>query len=227
MVTLQPSSGKSDTSENRELGETSGAPAKAKPPGKRVPMIAIPIMLSVGLLLAVGYVTVRIVAARRATAVIVTAIEKPAPVVASAAAPVANSPATPASAANPESQPATSSAPRVSNPDASLADPQAPGGPTVAQADPSPSLLSDTGEPMDLIAPQHGERYLQIAAISSRAAQKFLSELSRYHLEANIARGPKDGLVRVVIGPFADRESLARTKAEIQNMWPDCFVRTY
>ena len=94
-----------------------------------------------------------------------------------------------------------------------------------AKSDTAPQGTQSGGE--GLIAPRHGERYLQIAAISASVAQKFLAGLGRYNLQASVAPGPHDGLVRVVIGPFPDRESVAAAKAQIESRWPDCFVRLY
>jgi hypothetical protein len=90
-----------------------------------------------------------------------------------------------------------------------------------------PAGVSTGAGDSGLIAPRHGERYLQIAAIPAGAAQKFVAGLGRYNLQASVAPGPNDGLVRVVIGPFRDWEAASALKSQIQAKWPDCFVRLY
>ncbi len=186
--------------------------------GKRVPLIAIPITLSVGLLVAAGYVGNRVMTSRKhATAVVVASAPVLSPLV--AAAPTAPS--------RVEAEPPIEKPPAVQSKVQSSETPVAK-----PPADPSPraavsaiDTADDSGD--GLIAPRHGERYLQIAAISASAAQKFLAGLGRYNLQASMAPGPHDGLVRVVIGPFPDWESVSAVKSQIQAMWPDCFVRLY
>ena len=201
MLTIGSSS-VTHTSSEPELSE-----AVAKNPRKRVPLMTIPVTLAVGLLLGAGYVGYRVIASRHAQVVIV-----------SAPASVPTAPTSPAAEAAPAGTPEVQEVKEKS-----LAESHA-----IPPIEPAPiapnAAKNETG---DLIAPQHGERYLQIAAISASAAQKFISGLSRYNLEANVAPGPHDGLVRVVIGPFPDRESAASIKAQIQTTWPDCFVRLY
>jgi len=199
-------------------------PEEAK---RRVPLITIPITLAVGLLVAAGYVGSRILAAKpQATAVAVASNpagstpETPTvspPVVSlqtGAAQPAQETTvATPAEPAPPAAIPARKEAPRIAS--------------SRVEAKSDSDQVPAQGDNVDLIAPQPGQRYLQIAAISSRMVPKFLSDLSRYNVQASMAPGPREGVVRVVIGPFSDREVLARAKAQIQIKWPDCFVRLY
>lgn len=186
--------------------------------GKRVPLIAIPITLSIGLLVAAGYVGNRVMTSRKhATAVVVASAPVPSPLLA----------AVPAAAPRVEAGPPIKNSPaaqsKVRNGEMPVAK---------RPADPSPraevAAVDSAGDSGGgLIAPQHGERYLQIAAISASAAQKFLAGLGRYNLQASVAPGPHDGLVRVVIGPFPDWDSVSAVKSQIQALWPDCFVRLY
>jgi cell division protein FtsN len=186
-------------------------------PKQRIPLMSIPVILAVGLVVAVGYVAVRVVQSRpHATAVVAqkrtetTAVNRqiaPVPVQAASEKPAETPPApeiaTPAVPGDTAAVPSAISGPKEETP--------------AAQED------ADSG----LISPQHGQRYLQIAAISARYSQTFLAEVSRYNVQARVAPGPNEDLVRVVIGPFSDHESLVAAKAQIQVMWPDCFVRVY
>ena len=196
----------------------------AKDSVKRV-RIAIPVTLVVGLVVAAGYVGSRIIGSRpqQATPVakIVASAPSSAPIKDPAPAPVA-----PPSAAPMASAPAKTTRPESSKvQDDEIAD-EKPAEPVK----PRPAVQaanSDGNSADDLISPRHGDRYLQIAAIPATAAAKFLASLERRNLQASVAPGPHDGLVRVVIGPFSDRDSVAALKAQIQANWPDCFVRLY
>lgn len=198
------------------------APASAQGSRKRVPLIAIPITLAVGLLVASGYVGHRILSSRnQATAVVVASVPASSPVTVVAAAPTPVEAETPRpSQAPPQSTAATRTASKLSS---EAVSPE----PAKEAADDTPPVRAADPGSEGLIAPRHGERYLQIAAISADAAQKFLAGLGRRNLQASVAPGPHDGLVRVVIGPFPDRESVAAVKAQIESQWPDCFVRLY
>ncbi|HUJ48613.1 MAG TPA: SPOR domain-containing protein [Bryobacteraceae bacterium] len=212
MVTVGSSSA-TDASPERDASE-----AAAESSGQRVPLIAIPITLSVGLLVAAGYVGNRIIASRKhATAVVVASAPVPSTVLAAAV------PASPRVEAAPpiENPPAVQR--KVQSSETPVAKPPADPSPPAAVAVTNSAEDSDGG----LIAPRHGERYLQIAAVSASVAQKYLAGLGRYNLQTSLAPGPHDGLVRVVIGPFPDWDSVSAVKSQIQAMWPDCFVRLY
>ncbi len=204
-------------------------------PRKRVPLIAIPVTLAVGLVVATGYVGNRIMVSRTHVTAVVAA-SAPVTPPAETATPVvgAATPIVPAVSVAAVPPPAKTDTPH-SNPveeqreTSSLAEP--PAAPAVRDAVAPIDGREEAGDDKSgdpLIAPQHGERYLQIAAISASAAQKYLDGLgTRYHLHASVAPGPHDGLVRVLIGPFPDWESVSALKSQIQAMWPDCFVRLY
>ncbi len=99
--------------------------------------------------------------------------------------------------------------------------------PKEAPGPPAFEPVAGTGNDTDLIDPEPGQRYLQIAAISSRAVDWFTADLRRNNMQVRLAPGPHEGLVRVLIGPFPDWDSLYAMKAQIQRMWPDTFVRAY
>jgi cell division septation protein DedD len=226
------------------IGSSSGTPeageATPEQTKKRIPLMAIPITLSIGLLVGVVYVGNRVFASRtHATAVVASSLmrSEPAP---SAAAPILIPKPTPfAPVQTPAPAPvAVPVAAAATVPERPAAIPErkdeTPAAKPLLEVRTSVSTPASTGETqaapndgVEFIAPQHGERYLQIAAIGSHMVPKFLSDLNRYHLQANVAPGPHDGLVRVVIGPFPDRESIAQAKAQIEANWPDCFVRLY
>lgn len=232
------------TSSTTPEPDQAAVPEKSK---ERIPLMAIPVTLAIGLLVGAIYVGNRIFASGAHATAIVT--QKPDPIVKPVAQFAERSPAEAAQVQTSEGQPA----PAFSAKPLALSLVQREVG-TAAQAGTSaqPGIVvtgqqpTTTGESpatkpegreansgdsetrdLGLIAPQHGERYLQIAAISTNMVPSFLADLKKYDVQASVAPGPHDGLVRIVIGPFADRESVGRAKDQIQAKWADCFVRLY
>jgi len=203
-------------------------------PKKPIPLTAIPITLAIGLVVALGYVGIRVMApSAHATTIVLPKpaadhslanAEVPQPVTADVApsaviapAPVVHSVSAAATAdVRPGLVARAQESPVPTPPSDPLDAPQA-----------SPSQASAAEKNLDLIAPRPGERYLQIAAIAASMVPSFLADLKKYNVRASVAPGPHDGLVRIVIGPFADRDSAARAKDQIQTKWTDCFVRLY
>jgi cell division septation protein DedD len=89
----------------------------------------------------------------------------------------------------------------------------------------APTLVSD--QQLPIIAPQAGQRYIQLAALNLEAARRYVGKLRQEKLEPRVAPGPSPELVRVLIGPFADQDSLTRTKSELESARIDHFVRRY
>ena len=218
MITIGSSSSRPDESGDQDVSE-----AAEKPP-KHIPLAAIPVILAVGLVVAAGYVGTRIWAARpHTTAVAGATVASPQKV----PGPATRTPAVssrPVSTSTVVTTPAATTPATVNKQPAREAEVLTPLPTPIEMLGAEQATRDDN---LDLIAPQHGERYLQIAAINARYTQKFLAEASRYNVQASVAPGPNENLVRVVIGPFSDREALATAKAQIQLQFPDCFVRVY
>ncbi|HYL36945.1 MAG TPA: hypothetical protein VEV17_13605 [Bryobacteraceae bacterium] len=238
-----------------ETGAAAGAgqPAEEKHSAsgggrKRVPLMAIPITLSVGLLVAAGYVGHRIFVARiHAT----PAVHSAAP--AAGVPPMASQnarnaePETVPTPAQPPSEPAAvpgqtlaalSKAESKPAEPASQAVPPVPASPSKPESKPAEgssaanhlaagALASGELPAADLLVPQPGERYLQVLAASTRFAPRILADLRRKNLDVRLAPGPQEDLRRFLVGPFPDEESLRRAKEEIQKLHPDAFVRAY
>ena len=186
-----------------------------EPAKKSLPLMAIPITISVGLLVAAGYVGHRIVSAKSVhaspAAMQNAVVQQVAPLT-----PVVQETLPQSEKTKPTEAPAPAPAPQlpvVAKEEA--AQPRTEPVETVAAADDA------------LIDPQPGQRYLQIAAIGTQAVNWFMADLRRGDLQVRLAPGPREGLRRVLIGPFPDWESLNATKSKIQKMFPDCFVRAY
>ncbi len=165
---------------------------------ERMPMVWIPATLCVGLLIAAIYLGGRIVTANRHASVAQrTAIVQPKPV------------------------PVTAPAP------------PAPPVPVVeAKSEPKPEPVEPEAAPLDLaqvpmITPKAGERYIQVGALDLEATRRYLGKLRQSKLEPHVAPGPKPELLRVLIGPFADHDSLVATKNDLESAGIENFIRQY
>ncbi len=188
-------------------------PAAQDAENKRLSRIYIATILAAGLLIAAGYVGSRVFASRSHPPAPrpETTSNRPAPAV---TAPSEEKAKTGEKAKNP-APPAETPAP---DPKSSSA--QAP---AVAPSAHESTSADDEG----LATPQHGERYLQVAALSASTVQKYVSQLRNSQLEAVAARGPRPGITRVLVGPFSDRESLESVRARLLTMGVSPFVRSY
>jgi len=200
MISIQPANA---PQEDSPAAEAQSATAK-----ERMPMVWIPATLCVGLLIAAIYLGGRIVTANRhASAAQRTPIIQPKPV--SAPAP----PASVATAVRPVPVPV--SAPKEEPPSA----PE----PEVAKPDAATPDLAE----VPMITPKAGERYIQVGALDLEATRRYLGKLRQSKLEPHVAPGPKPELLRVLIGPFADHDSLVATKNDLESAGIENFVRQY
>jgi cell division septation protein DedD len=184
---------------------------------KRIPLIWIPATLGVGLLIAVVYLGGRIVRARPSTNSEVAHVATPASV-----APTIPPPPVPRGV-EPTAQPEiqknapTPSAAEEAKPTAAT--------PKLASAEPLTLVVPDDGVPM--ITPKPGENYIQVGALDHEATRRFVQHLRNENLDPHVATGPKPELMRVLIGPFANRDALNEKKAQLEAEGMDTFVRQY
>ena len=164
---------------------------------KRIPLVWIPATLTIGLLIAALYLGGRIIAARRAHA----------------AAHVA------------------SNVPKVVAPQPPIIAP-----PVVAEEikpEIKPELLAPvpteqaTSDAASVITPHGGDLYIQLGAFNVEATRRFVQHLRSEKLEPLVAPGPKPEIMRVLIGPFNNRDALNERKAQLQTKGFDTFVRVY
>jgi len=78
-----------------------------------------------------------------------------------------------------------------------------------------------------MIAPQSGERYIQVSALNQEAARRYVTQLRHANLKPLVAPGPRPELLRVLLGPFADQDALAQTKNDLERAGIKNFVRRY
>lgn len=169
---------------------------------RRMIYLAIPGSIGLGLLLAILYVGVRVVSARR-HAHPAAPVKQAAIIVPTVSAPPAHLP--PAPVEKPVAKVETKTKPEP----------------------PSPKPKPTGSAPLVLITPRTGETYLQLAALSPQSTLKYLDELRQDNLEPSVAPGPSPGLLRVVVGPFPDSASLARAKEHLNASKLEWIVRSY
>jgi len=200
--------------------------AQATERRRRMVNMAIPASIAIGLLVAVVYLGMRIVSARHhvaaATPVKQAAVTAPVSIPvppqvdsASRGNKVLEAAATKAALPEPKDPATTQTAPA---PVAAKTPGPAPAGKPVRKSDGS----------LSLITPQHGETYLQLAALTPETVLKYSDELRAQQLEPSIAPGPVDSkLVRVLVGPFPDAASLAAAKDRLNTSKIEWIIRAY
>jgi cell division septation protein DedD len=202
MITIKPSSASDDPSLPPEHSEE-----ELK---KRIPLVWIPATLVVGLLIAAVYLGGRIVKAHPSAN---TSSANPA--VVQNATPAVPPPVSVKSDPAPPTQPAKASP---------VAETPAP--PTTAsRSEPLTVVTPDDGIP--LITPQTGERFIQVGALDQEATRRFVQRLRKEKLDPHVATGPTPELMRVLIGPFDNRDALNERKAQLELEGINTFVREY
>jgi cell division septation protein DedD len=121
--------------------------------------------------------------------------------------------------------PVTMPAKPVAQPAVPQPAPPAPTPEPVASAEPLTVVTPEDGIPV--ISPQAGEIYIQAGALNAEATRRFVQYLRDKKLEPHVATGPSPGLMRVLIGPFDNRDALNERKAQLATEGIDTFVRQY
>jgi SPOR domain len=221
MINIRPITQASDAPAQTEATapplDSASAAAPSEPGKQRIPLVWIPATLCVGLLIAAVYLGGRILTAHSNTQASVKAptVQTPPPV---------QTPSAPVQAA----------APVVTVPDSPRTAPVA--APPVAavkansQSEPAAAkVVSDqqASEQVPMIAPKAGERYIQVGALDLERTRHYLARLHQANLEPHVAPGPTPELLRVLIGPFPDHDSLASTQSQLVSAGIQNFVRQY
>jgi cell division septation protein DedD len=170
---------------------------ESKPPSNGPLLIVIPITLSVGLFVAAAYMAGRVSASRSSLSDSTLNAEAPAVVSAVVKEQVLNIPDPPVPIPFEKAATTTTETPKT-----------------------------EDHSSYALIDPQPGDKYIQIAAVNSQSVPKVLSELHGDNIQASVAPGPREGVVRILVGPFPDENSLDRAKTELRVLRPGCFIWT-
>jgi cell division septation protein DedD len=104
------------------------------------------------------------------------------------------------------------------------AQPQTPD--QVPQAQPNAQPVVDE-DPVPMITPKEGERYIQVGALDQESTRRFVQRLRNENLDPHVVPGPKPQLLRVLIGPFQDRDSLKERETQLQAEGLENFARKY
>jgi cell division septation protein DedD len=92
---------------------------------------------------------------------------------------------------------------------------------------PQPKAIAEQTNFM-IIVPQSGEKYIQLAAITPHMVLSYVDDLRKLDLQPIVvAPGPTPELLRILVGPFADRESLEKAKATLETAKRAYLVRVY
>ena len=197
MITIRPST----ASDNADTPETAPTEEyKQEEHKKPIPLVWIPATIGVGLLIAAVYLGGRIVKGHPAAPPQVAHSATTLPAVKPSAQSTEGSPVIQASPAPPPKSPEP-------------------------QPEPLTAVTPDDGIPM--IVPQKGEMYIQVGALDQEATRRFVQRLRDEKLEPHVAVGPTPELMRVLIGPFDNRDTLNARKAQIESEGIDTFVRQY
>ena len=78
-----------------------------------------------------------------------------------------------------------------------------------------------------VITPLAGEQYLQIAAVSPHMVLTYVDTLRASNLDAIVAPGPTPDLLRILVGPFQDRDSMEKLRAQLVTAGRSPIVRIY
>jgi cell division septation protein DedD len=87
-----------------------------------------------------------------------------------------------------------------------------------------------SADQLPMIAPQAGERYIQVAAVAALSVddtRRYLAQLRRDKLDPHLAPGPSPELLRVLIGPFANQDALEQTQSDLARARIKHFIRKY
>jgi len=93
------------------------------------------------------------------------------------------------------------------------------------KAPPAPTPIHATD--FTIITPQPGERFLQVVAVSPHMVLTYVDDLRKLDLDVVVAPGPTPGLLRILVGPFADRDSLDMAKARLEASGKSPIIRIY
>jgi cell division septation protein DedD len=102
-----------------------------------------------------------------------------------------------------------------------------PPSPAATKPAPKPAPTAPTPANFTLITPLSGELYLQIAAVSPHMVLVYIDTLRQSNLEAVVAPGPTPDLLRILVGPFSDHDSMIKVKDQLLASGRSPIVRSY
>lgn len=103
----------------------------------------------------------------------------------------------------------------------------APAAPKPAAPKPAAKSLDLEPKAFTLVTPQPGERYLQVAAVTPHMVLTYVDTLRKVNLEAVVAPGPTPDLLRILVGPFSDQDSMNQAKTLLEAAGKSPIIRIY
>jgi len=215
ITTRQPDTPpRADSDLNANLPETNeGSNNGSKPRKQPVPMVWIPATICVGLLIAAVYLGGRIVTSHPHAH---AAVKK----------------AAPAKPELPKAEIQKAEIPKTAIPQAApVVERTSPPKAEVKVKTVEPAAVKQVAEQVagdvPLINPKGGERYIQIGALDQERTRRYLVHLRQANLAPHVAPGPTPELLRILIGPFSDQNSLIAAKNGLDTAGIENFVRNY
>jgi cell division septation protein DedD len=99
--------------------------------------------------------------------------------------------------------------------------------PKPATPKPAPKSIDLEPKAFTLVTPQPGERYLQVAAVTPHMVLTYVDTLRKVSLDAVVAPGPTPDLLRILVGPFSDQNSMDQAKAQLEAAGKSPIIRSY
>jgi cell division septation protein DedD len=92
---------------------------------------------------------------------------------------------------------------------------------------PVPPPIVALGNELPVITPETGGLYIQVGALNQEATRRFVQHLRDEKLEPHVAPGPRPEIMRVLIGPFDNRDALKERMAQFETEGIATFARRY
>ena len=99
--------------------------------------------------------------------------------------------------------------------------------PIVPKETPAKPAATRSTPDFSVIDPRSGERYVQVVAVSPHMVLKYVDDLRKLDLEAVVAPGPTPDLLRILVGPFPDRDAANKAKQLLEASGRHPFIRVY
>jgi cell division septation protein DedD len=99
--------------------------------------------------------------------------------------------------------------------------------PKPAAPKPAPKSVDLDPKAFTLVTPQPGERYLQVAAVTPHMVLTYVDTLRQVNLDAVVAPGPTPDLLRILVGPFSDQDSMNQAKTLLEAAGKSPIIRSY
>ncbi len=87
-----------------------------------------------------------------------------------------------------------------------------------AEKPPSEEAAAPAAKPPETPEPPASRIYLQVAAVGRPDAEVEVNTLKKRGFPAMMAPAPREGIFRVLVGPYKDAASVGKAKAELENL---------